>query len=175
VEGNPETYAARIFCPYLLRSILFCQKRRERALISAFCGEYKCAADAKGRVFVPARMREQFGEGEPVILVRSLDACINLYPEENWQLYEEKIESLPGTQARDVKRFFYGSMQSVEMDSQGRVLLPPQLREFAGIDKKILFVGCGDHAEIWDEDAYRAHAAESRNQDIEEILRRNGL
>ena len=140
-----------------------------------FCGEYKCAADAKGRLFVPAKMREYFSDNPTVVLVRSLDHCINLYTEEKWLAFQEQIEALPGTEARDVKRFFYGSMQTGEIDTQGRILLPLQLREFAGIEKQVVVLGCGDHVEIWDEVSYREYLAGSRTEDIEAILRRNGL
>ena len=144
-------------------------------MIRSFCGEYKCAADAKGRLMVPAKMRDLFPEEESMILVRSLDQCINLYTEEKWRFFEEKIESLPETESRDVRRFFYASMQDVEPDSQGRILLPVQLREFAGIGKNVIVLGCGDHAEIWDEEKYRIYLAENRTSSIEEILKRNGL
>ena len=66
-------------------------------------------------------------------------------------------------------------MQDVEPDSQGRILLPVQLREFAGIGKNVIVLGCGDHAEIWDEEKYRIYLAENRTSSIEEILKRNGL
>ena len=144
-------------------------------MIRSFGGEYKCAADAKGRLLIPSRIRDQIPEGESVVLVRSVDPCINLYTEERWNDYEQQIASLPGTEARDVRRFFYGSMQPVEPDGQGRVLLPIQLREHAGIEKQVVIVGCGDHAEIWDEAAYQSYAEKTRTDEILEILRRNGL
>ncbi|MBR2616465.1 MAG: division/cell wall cluster transcriptional repressor MraZ [Clostridia bacterium] len=144
-------------------------------MIRSFCGEYKCAADAKGRLLIPSKMRELFPEGETMILVRSLDNCINLYTEEKWSGFEEKIAALPETESRDVRRFFYASMQPAEPDGQGRILLPVQLREFAHIEKNVVVLGCGDHAEIWDEESYRAYTGENRTASIEEILKRNGL
>ena len=144
-------------------------------MIRSFLGEYKCSADAKGRLLIPAKLRDVFPEGESMILVRSLDQCINLYSEGKWNLFEEKIASLPGTEARDVRRFFYASMQEAEPDSQGRVLLPVQLREFAQIEKNVVVLGCGDHIEIWDEKTYRNYTSETRTASIEEILKRNGL
>lgn len=144
-------------------------------MIRSFCGEYKCAADTKGRLLIPAKLRELFPEGESMILVRSLDSCINLYTEEKWRSFEEKIFTLPETEARDVRRFFYASMQDVEPDGQGRVLIPAGLREYANIEKTVVVLGCGDHAEIWDEDTYRRYISENRTSSIEEILKRNGL
>ncbi len=141
----------------------------------SFCGEYKCAADAKGRLLIPAKLKELFPEGEDMILVRSLDNCINLYTEEKWQFFEEKIAQLPETQSRDVRRFFYASMQYAQPDNQGRILLPVPLREFAHITKSVVVLGCGDHAEIWDEESYQNYISENRTASIEEILKRNGL
>ena len=144
-------------------------------MIQSFCGEYKCTADAKGRLLIPSKMKELFPEGESVILVRSLDRCINLYTEEKWRYFEEKINAIRETDSREVRRFFYSSMQDVEPDNQGRILLPAQLREFAGIVKSVVVLGCGDHAEIWDEESYRNYTSENRTTSVEEILRRNGL
>jgi len=144
-------------------------------VIRSFLGEYHCAADAKGRLMIPAKMRELFPEGESMILVRSLDHCINLYPEEKWHYFEEKIASLPETESRDVRRFFYASMQEAEPDPQGRILLPIPLREYADIKKSVVVLGCGDHAEIWDEERYLAYTEQTRTASIEEILKRNGL
>ena len=144
-------------------------------MIRSFCGEYKCAADAKGRLMIPAKMRELFPDGEEMVLVRSLDRCINLYTEEKWNSFEEKIAALPETQSRDVRRFFFASMQHAQPDGQGRVLLPVLLREFAGIEKNVIVLGCGDHAEIWDEEAYLSYMSENKTDSVEEILRRNGL
>ncbi len=143
-------------------------------MIRFFCGEQKCSADAKGRLLIPAKMRDLFPAGESMILVRSLDSCINLYTEEKWRSFEEKIASLPETESRDVRRFFYASMQDVEPDAHGRILLPAQLRDFAGITKNVVVLGCGDHAEIWDEETYRSYTEKNRTP-IEEILKRNGL
>ena len=141
----------------------------------AFLGEYKCSADAKGRLMVPAKLREGFPEGEVLYLVRSLDHCISLYTESRWSGFEEKILAMPETESREVRRFFYASMQEAEPDAQGRILLPVGLREYAGITKSVVALGCGDHVEFWDEEAYRNYTAEVRTASVEEILRRNGL
>ena len=143
--------------------------------MTGFYGEYKCASDAKGRLFVPAKLRENFGEQKNVILVRSLDSCISIYPEEAWRVFEEKIAAMPSTDARLIQRFFYSSMQEAEIDSQGRLQLPQQLRSYAGIMKNVIVLGCRDHVEIWDETSYAAYAGEMRTEEIEQILRRNGL
>ena len=106
---------------------------------------------------------------------QALDHCINLYTESRWSVFEEKILSLPETESREVRRFFYSSMQDVEPDAQGRILLPVGLREYAGITKSVVALGCGDHVELWDEESYRNYTTEVRTASVEEILRRNGL
>ncbi len=141
----------------------------------SFLGEYKCSADAKGRLMVPSKLRECFPEGEQIYLVRSLDRCINLYTESRWNVFEEKILTLPETESREVRRFFYSSMQEAEPDGQGRILLPVGLREYAGITKAVIVLGCGDHVELWDEESYRDYTEKVRTASVEDILRRNGL
>ena len=141
----------------------------------SFLGEYKCNADTKGRLMIPSKLRDLFPEGEGLFLVRSLDRCINLYTESKWNGFEEKIAALPETESRAVRRFFYASMQEAEPDGQGRVLLPVGLREYAGITKSVVVLGCGDHVELWDEEAYEAYVSETRTASVEEILKRNGL
>ena len=141
----------------------------------SFSGEYKCSADAKGRLLVPAKLREMFPEGEELYLVRSLDHCVNLYTEAKWNGFEEKIAQLPETESRDVRRFFYASMQDAEPDGQGRILIPVGLREYASITKAVVVLGCGDHIEIWDEKTYREYTEKTRTASVEEILKRNGL
>ena len=144
-------------------------------MIRSFCGEYKCSADAKGRLLIPSKLRELFPEGECMILVRSLDRCINLYTEERWRSFEEKIFALPETEARDVRRFFYASMQDVEPDGQGRVLIPAGLREYAGIEKTVVVLGCGDHAEIWDEESWLEESSSENTADITDLLIKLGF
>ena len=150
-------------------------RKGARRVKRSCCGEFKCSADAKGRLLIPSKMRELFPDGESMVLVRSLDRCISIYTEEKWSSFEEKIASLPETESREVRRFFYASMMYAEPDSQGRVLLPVGLREFAEIQKNVVMIGCGDHAEIWDEEAYTRYTSETRTASVEEILKRNGL
>ena len=144
-------------------------------MVRSFCGEYRCAADAKGRLMIPAKIREMIPEGETMVLARSLDHCINLYTEEKWASFEEMISTLPETESRNVRRFFFSSMQYAEPDGQGRVLLPAVLREYAKSGKNVVVLGCGDHAEIWDEETYDQFTFDNRTEEIENILKRHGL
>ncbi len=120
----------------------------------SFTGEYHHNLDAKGRLIIPARFRDQLGDEFTV--TRSLDGCLAMYASKEWQELEEKLNALPMTneKARSLKRFLLGSAVSCELDKQGRILLPQVLRDRAGLDKDITLLGVGDHIEIWDTSTY---------------------
>ena len=111
-------------------------------------GEYNYNLDAKGRVFVPAKLREDLGES--FVLAKSMDKCVAIYSQEMWEKYVAKLNSIPEMRARYIRRFVYSSATEVSADAQGRVVLPQILREHAGLDKELVIIGAGDHAEIWD-------------------------
>ena len=112
-------------------------------------GEYNHSVDAKGRMIVPSKLRARLGLS--FVVTRGMDGCLNAYPNDEWELFENKLSKLPTTnaQARQFVRFFMGSADDVEVDNQGRVLLSPALRKFADITKDVTIVGMGDHVEIW--------------------------
>ena len=120
----------------------------------SFTGEYRHNLDAKGRLIIPARFRDQLGDEFTV--TRSLDGCLAMYASPEWQALEEKLNALPMTneKARSLKRFLLGSAATCELDKQGRILLPQVLRDRAGLDKDITLLGVGDHIEIWDTNTY---------------------
>ena len=120
----------------------------------SFTGEYHHNLDAKGRLIIPARFRDQLGDEFTV--TRSLDGCLAMYASKEWQELEEKLNALPMTneKARSLKRFLLGSAVSCELDKQGRILLPQVLRDRAGLDKDITLLGVGDHIEILDTSTY---------------------
>ncbi len=120
----------------------------------SFTGEYRHNLDAKGRLIIPARFRDQLGDEFTV--TRSLDGCLAMYASPEWQALEEKLNALPMTneKARSLKRFLLGSAVICELDKQGRILLPQVLRDRAGLDKDITLLGVGDHIEIWDTNTY---------------------
>jgi len=100
-----------------------------------FYGEYQHSVDAKGRVIIPSKFRE--GLGEKFILTKGLDNCLFAYSLEEWSNLEAKLRSLPFTD-KDVRafvRFFFAGAAEVEVDKQGRILIPQNLREYAGLEK----------------------------------------
>lgn len=114
-----------------------------------FMGEYNHTIDAKGRIIVPAKFRETLGD--EFVVTKGLDNCLFVYPNDEWHKFEEKLQTLPLTNknARQFTRFFLAGAANVEVDKQGRILLPAVLREFADLTKDIVFVGVAGRIEIW--------------------------
>lgn len=112
--------------------------------------------DTKGRMAIPSRYRDNLKDdanGQLVVTIETEDPCLLIYPLPAWEVIEEKIESLPSFDpaARRIQRLLIGHASEVELDSQGRILLPPLLREYAGLDKEGMLVGQGKKFELWSE------------------------
>lgn len=119
-----------------------------------FMGEYNHTIDAKGRLIVPAKFREELGEN--FVATKGMDGCLFVFPKDEWMKLEEKLRSLPlnNKDARKLSRFFLAGACECEIDKQGRILLPAVLREFAGLDKDVVLAGVLGRVEIWDKDRY---------------------
>lgn len=111
-------------------------------------GEYQHTVDLKGRVNFPAKFREDIGER--FIVTKGLDQCLFVYSEPEWATLEEKIKSQPMSKSRNIQRFLFASACEVEADKQGRIVIPQNLREYAGIQKDVMIIGASVRAEIWD-------------------------
>lgn len=133
-----------------------------------FSGEFKHTIDPKNRMFMPATMREKLA-GE-IVLTKNVDCCVAVYPSESWVLYTEKLDKLPELQARNIRRFIYSSATETQLDSQGRILIPQNLREHAFLDKNVYVVGVGDHIEIWDEQKWIDEMNKVQMNDLEATL-----
>lgn len=131
-----------------------------------FTGEYNHTIDAKGRMIVPAKFRGSLGDA--FIVTRSLDGCLSMYAPEEWEVLEGKLNALPMTneKARRLKRFLLGGACSCELDKQGRILIPANLREKAELVKDVTLVGVGDHIEIWDKARWIADNDFSDSEDL---------
>ena len=114
-------------------------------------GKYRHSVDPKGRLFVPAKLREELGEAFYVTL--GLDKCLTVHTQASWDRLMEKYESVPTYQFGRL-RFLLANVVKCEPDKQGRFLLPPDLRNYANITQNVVFIGQGTHAEIWDAEAY---------------------
>lgn len=115
-----------------------------------FVGKYYNSIDSKSRIIVPAKFRDEL-EGS-CIIAKALDRCLTIYPREQWEKFvEEKLEILPtgNPQARKLKRHFYSSAAECDVDKQGRLTIPQELKEYAGITKELITVGSDKTIEIW--------------------------
>lgn len=138
-----------------------------------FMGEYRHSIDDKGRLIIPARFRAELGEA--FILTRGLDHCLFVYPMEEWRQIEAKLRTLPLTKAdaRSFVRFFFSGAVECELDKQGRIMIPQNLREYAEIEKDVVAVGVSTRVELWSAgrwDKYVAEASESFDAIAESIV-----
>jgi MraZ protein len=120
-----------------------------------FRGATKVTLDDKGRMVMPTRYRERLREqtqGRLVVTV-DRDQCLLVYPLNEWEQIERKLMALPTlhAQSRRLQRLMVGHATDLELDGHGRLLLPPELREFAGLDRHAMLVGQGGRFELWDE------------------------
>jgi len=135
------------------------QKSGTRAVRSiVFRGATKVTLDAKGRLAIPTRYRERLASrcaGEIVVTVDK-DHCLLIYPLQDWEELERKLVRLPSMNkvARNIVRIMVGYATEVEMDSNGRILVSRELREFAALDKDAMLIGQGNKFELWDENAW---------------------
>ena len=135
-------------------------------------GKQECTFDPKGRLIVPAKYREELGA--QFYITPGLDGCLSVYPEAEWKRLEDKIRTLGNNEkARRVKRYYFANAFDAQLDAQGRILIPANLRAFAELQKDVTVIGQLDHAEIWSSDKWRAYNdeidAESIAADVEDM------
>jgi len=133
-----------------------------------FVGEYSHNLDAKGRLAIPYRMRRELEDG--AVVTRGIDGCLSLYTKEEWDKLASRIAALPlsDPKARRFSRFFLAGAAEVEFDKQGRILLPPYLREYANFATEVVIAGVYNRIEIWSKDAWTAQQASvSPTEDLE--------
>ncbi len=137
-----------------------------------FYGEYEHTVDDKNRLTLPVRFRGALERG--VVLARGLEKNIDVFPRESWDANVARIAELDSLtrEAREMKRFVFAGATVSELDKQGRVLVPPQLAEHAGLGKDIVLAGVHDHIEIWDRTEWKTHlsAIEGSAGDVAERL-----
>ena len=120
-------------------------------------GTYEHSIDAKGRLFIPAKLREELGAA--FYLAVGVDACLAVYPQSTWDRFTEKFASLPMSQSKGMRRLFANAAKC-EPDSQGRIVIPQKLRRYAGLEKDAVIIGVHDRAEIWSAEEWRAQEEE---------------
>lgn len=134
-----------------------------------FRGASKVTLDSKGRMAIPSRYRERLASRADGTLVATVDRdyCLLLYPLTDWEEIERKLIRLPALnkQARRLQRLMVGYATELEMDGHGRILLPRELRDFASLDKQVMFIGQGNKFELWDVDRWNTRRDEWLSED----------
>ncbi|MCX7902962.1 MAG: division/cell wall cluster transcriptional repressor MraZ [Caloramator sp.] len=132
-----------------------------------FIGEYQHALDSKNRIIIPAKFREKLGS--KFVMTKGLDGCLYAYPMDEWAKLEEKLKALPLTNkdARAFVRFMFSGAAEIEIDKQGRALIPQNLIEYAGIIKEIVTIGVLSRIEIWSKEKWMEY--NEQNIDYNEI------
>lgn len=136
-------------------------------------GEFQHNIDAKGRLFIPAKLREELGAS--FIVTKGLDGCLFIYSAEDWDVLEEKISKLPLSKARNLQRFFFSSAADCVPDAQGRVVIPPNLREFAGLQKEVTVIGVSTRVEVWDAERWQAINGDINDESVAEAMEELGF
>jgi len=142
-----------------------------------FLGEYQHSIDDKGRLVLPSKFRHALAEG--LVITKGQDRCLYVFTPERWGDEVERVNRLSrlNRRNRNYARSFFGSASDQELDRQGRIQIPSQLRSYAALDKDVLVVGVADRIEIWDTDAWRELSVEADQlyADIEEALGEEGI
>ncbi len=135
-----------------------------------FMNEYSHTIDAKGRMILPAKFREELGEN--FILSPGIDTCLTIYPRERWEMLLARIQQLSATKlnVRQFRRFLIGGSTEMECDRQGRILIPAHLRARAKLEKDAKIIGVGDTIEVWNPALLNELQAKESMADIAESL-----
>lgn len=140
-------------------------------------GEYEHSLDAKSRLIMPSKLREDMGE--KFVITKGLDGCLFGFSQSEWENFETKLKALPLTNknARDFVRFFLSGAMECELDKQGRFLIPNNLRTVAGLEKEVVTVGVGTRIEIWNKEKWNIYNSEENisADDIAENMEMLGI
>ncbi len=131
-------------------------------------GEYVHIMDEKGRINVPSRLRDSLGER--FVVTRGLDNCLFIYPLNEWTALEKKLRTMSSTraEARAFLRLFFSGAAEVDLDRQGRALIPPTLREHASLQKEVIFIGVSNRAELWSKEKWEEYS-EKAGESFEQV------
>lgn len=122
-------------------------------------GEFVHTLDEKKRVSLPARFRTDLGKS--IVVTRGLDGCLFVYSAAEWKKFTVKLAdlSMGSSDMRAFNRYMLGGAAEIDVDASGRILVPDYLKEFAGLNEKIVFAGVGNRVEMWNEDMWRSYSA----------------
>jgi MraZ protein len=131
-----------------------------------FLGEYPHNIDNKGRLAVPARFRSKIERG--AVLTRGIDVCLYIYPMETWEQKARELDAaiIDPRQRRLIERRFFGMALELELDSQGRIVIPARFRQYAGLNSEAMVIGTRDRFEVWSTANWQAYTDEMATQDL---------
>ena len=140
-----------------------------------FMGEYNHTVDEKGRLIIPVKFRDELGS--EFVVTKGLDGCLFAYDLTEWRVLEEKLRALPLTNkdARAFARFMLAGAASVEIDKQGRILLPQVLRNFARLEKDVVLIGGASRIEIWNKEKWEDASYDADAEELAEKMEHLGI
>lgn len=136
-------------------------------------GEFQHNIDAKGRIIVPAKFREELGEC--FYVTRGLGGCLWVFAQSEWDVILKKFNEMPLVESRDIARYFFSGATDVTPDAQGRIIIPQKLRTHAHLEKDVTFIGLNNRVEIWNTDDWARANDAIDEQSVEEKMARLGL
>ena len=139
----------------------------------SFVGSHKHSLDAKKRVFIPSKFREELGD--EFYITRKFDTYLSVYTAEDWQVFVDKINKIPESDALEMQDFLLGAAQKCSPDSNGRIILDDELLDHAGIKKNLVFVGVGRQIRIWAEEEWTERESKRDLASIREKMRQYNL
>lgn len=139
-----------------------------------FIGEFQHTMDKKGRVNIPSKFRESLGE--IFYITKGLDSCLFIFPKNEFSNFEEKLKELPlaSKDARIFTRMFFAGAAECQLDKQGRIIIPPVLRQYGELDKDVVIIGVSTRIEVWNKEQWDTYNA-AENVDYDDIAERMAL
>ena len=135
-------------------------------------GTYEHSIDPKGRLFIPAKLREELGD--VFYLAMGVDTCLAIYPQQSWDQFTEKFATLPVSQSKGMRALFANAVKCVP-DSQGRIVLPQRLRGYADLGKDVVIIGVHNRAEIWSTERWRESEDEMTPEKMAALMESLGM
>lgn len=139
----------------------------------SFVGSFPHSLDAKKRVFIPAKYREELGA--EFYITRKFDPYLSIYTAKDWEEFVDQISSLPESEAAELQEYLLGAAQKCVPDSNGRIILDEKLMQHASISKNVVFVGAGKQIKIWAEEVWSQRESQRDPMAIRELMRKYGL
>lgn len=139
----------------------------------SFVGSYTHSLDAKNRIFIPSKFRDELGD--VFYITRKSDAYLTIYTAEDWEVFADKIAKLPESDAEELQDYIFGNTEKCTLDASGRVIFGNNLLGLVGIKKNIVFVGSGHQIRVWPEETWIERESTRNHEKMRDIMRRYNL